>query len=51
MMACPQPGVMEQEAGYLAALPEAKTFEIVGYRLSLMNEAGEELVTYMAEQP
>jgi heat shock protein HslJ len=51
MMACPQTGVMEQEAGYLAALPEAKTFEIVGYRLSLMNEAGEQLVTYMAEQP
>ncbi len=33
-MACPEAGVMDQEAAYLANLEKAKLFEIVGYRLS-----------------
>lgn len=50
-MACAETGVMEQEAAYLANLEKTKTFEIVGYRLSLMDGEGEVILTFMAEQP
>jgi hypothetical protein len=32
-------------------LEKTKTFEIVGYRLSLMDGEGEVILTFMAEQP
>jgi heat shock protein HslJ len=49
-MSCPQPGVMEQEAAYLLTLESAKEFSIVGYRLTLLNEDGDEIITYLVKQ-
>jgi heat shock protein HslJ len=50
-MACSETGVMDQETKYLTTLEAVKTFEIVGYRLSLMDTDGEVTLTYMAQQP
>jgi heat shock protein HslJ len=50
-MACPQLGVSEQETSYLAALEKAQSFAIVGYRLSLIDDEGNTLITYLARQP
>jgi heat shock protein HslJ len=50
-MSCPETGIMEQETKYLTSLEAAKTFEIVGYRLSLINKDGKVTLTYMARQP
>ena len=50
-MSCPETGVMDQETNYLAALASAKTFEIVGERLTLKDADGKVLLTYMANQP
>jgi len=47
---CSEPqGVMEQEAAYLIALEAAKTFEVVGKRLTLIGEGGARLVEYIAK--
>jgi heat shock protein HslJ len=49
-MMCSDPqGVMEQESAYLKALEAAKTFEVVGKRLTIWGEAGERLVEYNAK--
>jgi heat shock protein HslJ len=49
-MMCSEPqGVMEQEAAYLKALEAAKTFELVGSRLTLFGEDGARLVEYIAK--
>ena len=50
-MSCPQAGMMEQETSFLAALEQAKTFEIVGYRLTLSDSQNQALLTFMADQP
>ena len=47
MMACPDP-VMAQEGVYMAAMNAARTFEISGEELTLFNEDGDSLVTYVA---
>lgn len=45
-MACPEPeGLMEQELAMSEALGNVKTFEIVGYGLTLRDEAGNTLIT------
>lgn len=49
-MACAEPGVDEQETNYLAALEKAATFEIAGYRLTLKDAGGQEIITYLAKQ-
>ncbi len=51
MMACSDSAVMDQETLYLTTLEKAKTFEIIGYRLSLKDAEGKEIITYMVEQP
>ena len=50
-MSCSQTGVMEQETNFLTALEQAKTFEIVGNRLTMSDAEGQALLTFMAEQP
>ena len=50
-MSCPETGIMDQEAKYLLSLEAVKTFEIIGYRLSLKDADGKVTVSYMAEQP
>ena len=50
-MSCPDTGVMDQETSYLAELASAKTFEIVGERLTLKDADGKTILTYMANQP
>ena len=47
MMACPDP-VMAQEGVYMQAMGAAVTFEISSEELTLFNEAGDALVTYVA---
>ncbi len=47
LMACLDP-VMAQEGVYMGALGEAVTYEISGEELTLLNEAGDALVTYSA---
>lgn len=45
-MACPEPeGLMEQETAMSKALGKVTTFEIVGYGLTLKDEAGNTLIT------
>ena len=43
---CAEDGVMEQEAAYLTALENATTYEFVGERLELRNDAGALQVTF-----
>ena len=45
MMACPEP-IMTQEQAYLAALPQAATFNIQGTRLELRDATGALLASY-----
>jgi heat shock protein HslJ len=47
MMACPDP-IMAQEGVYMAAMDAARTFEISGEELTLFDESGDVLVTYVA---
>ncbi len=47
LMACPDP-VMAQEGVYMEAMGEAVTFEISGEELTLFDDAGDALVTYIA---
>ncbi|QLQ05518.1 MAG: META domain-containing protein [Anaerolineae bacterium] len=49
MMMCAEPeGVMEQEQAYLAALPQAATFQIREDRLEIRDAGGALLASYMA---
>ncbi len=49
-MACPEPeGVMEQEASYLAALPEAARFRVEGGALELLRADGTFVATFAPE--
>lgn len=50
-MSCEPTEIMQQEASYLAALEKAKTFEIVGYRLTLRDAQDQDLMTFMVDQP
>ena len=50
MMACPEP-IMAQETAYLANLPAAATFEIVGDTLTLMDASGNQIAVFTAQQP
>ena len=44
---CPEPaGIMEQERAYLAALTEARRYELTGDQLTLLTERGTIAVTY-----
>jgi hypothetical protein len=50
--ACAEPpGVMEQEAGYLAALAATQAYRIDGDRLTLWDERGRRLATFVAQAP
>ncbi len=48
-MYCNSPGVMEQEAAYLASLSTVTAFTITGDRLSLVDAQGTTLLTFTAE--
>jgi heat shock protein HslJ len=49
-MACPEPqGVMEQEASYLAGLPEAARFRVEGGALELLRADGTFVATFAPE--
>jgi len=48
MMAC-APDVMEQEAAYLKALGEAKTYSVIGDQLTFNNAANTTLMTYKSQ--
>ena len=48
MFCASPPGVMEQEAAYLAALPTAVRYRIEGERLSLETADGARVATYVA---
>jgi heat shock protein HslJ len=51
MMFCAEPeGVMDQEQLFLKALEAANTYEIVGNRLTLMDEAGEGILVFRAQE-
>lgn len=51
-MACAEPpGVMEQEAAYLAALPTAVRYRLAGSVLQLLDADGKALVTYARATP
>ena len=40
---------MDQESAYLTALESARTFEIVGFRLTLMDADGNQVLSYLGE--
>jgi heat shock protein HslJ len=46
---CEEPGVMEQESAYLAALQGAAQFEVTGDALYLRNSAGAIVLTYVPQ--
>lgn len=49
MMFCDQPeGVMDQEEAYLKALDSVTNFQIIGDKLMMKNEAGQEVLTFKA---
>jgi heat shock protein HslJ len=48
MMACPQP-IMDQESAYLKMLGEAKTYEVKGNELTLMDDGNKKLATYKVQ--
>ena len=50
MMACPEP-LMAQETQYLAALPNAATYEIIGDKLELRDAEGALQASYVAVIP
>jgi len=51
MMACMPETVMQQEAGFLAALQSAATYAIAGDTLTLSDAAGDTALTLRATQP
>jgi heat shock protein HslJ len=51
MMMCPEPGIMEQETAYLAALQSAAAYEIQGDQLAIVGADGTRLLTYEASVP
>jgi len=51
LMYCTEPGVMEQESRYLAALGSAASYRIEGDRLTLVDAAGQELLQFVREEP
>lgn len=50
MMACTEPGVMEQEQAYLMMLPQAATYRIDGDRMELRTTDGALIASYVAER-
>jgi heat shock protein HslJ len=50
LMACPPP-VMEQESGFMAALGMVATFEVSGETLTMIDEAGEVVLEFIAVEP
>jgi heat shock protein HslJ len=48
---CATAGVMEQEAGYLSALPLTQSYRIEGDRLSLLDVRGIRVATFLARAP
>ena len=49
MMFCDQPeGVMDQEEAYLKALGSVTNFQIIGDKLMMKNESGQEVLTFKA---
>ena len=51
MMMCPTPGVMEQEAEYLAALETVSSYAIEAKQLTLFNDEGQAILTYVVQEP
>jgi heat shock protein HslJ len=51
MMMCPTPGVMEQEAEYLAALETVSSYRIEAKQLTLFNAQGQAILTYAVQEP
>jgi len=51
MMMCPTPGVMEQEAEYLAALELAASYAIEAKQLTLYNAQGQAILTFVVQEP
>lgn len=51
MMACLEEGVMEQEAGFLAALPATATYQISGDQLTLFDANGTAVAVFTAVPP
>ncbi len=47
MMACPDSGVMEQEAAYFKALAEAASYTVEGEQLTLMDANGKVLAEFV----
>lgn len=47
-MACLRPGVMDQEASYVAALGEARSYVLRGRLLILRNAEGKVLVRFVS---
>ena len=50
LMACPPP-LMDQEFGFMTAFQSAATYEIVGDTLTMSNEEGELVVTFVESEP
>lgn len=51
MMACLEDGVMEQEAAFLAALPEIATYQVVGNQLTLLDAGGTAVTVFTVVNP
>ena len=51
MMACEPTEIMDQEAGFLAALQSAATYSIAGDRLEIANADGETALTFQVVEP
>lgn len=51
LMACDPPEAMQQEMDFLAALQSAATHAIAGDQLTIVNEAGETVLTFKATVP
>jgi heat shock protein HslJ len=51
MMMCPEPGVMEQEREYLAALETVSSYMIEGKQLTLFNAQGQAVLTFVVQEP
>ena len=50
MMACLEPGVMEQEAAYLEALAQTASYSVTGERLAIFDDNGSILAEFAKEQ-
>jgi heat shock protein HslJ len=51
MMMCPAPGVMEQEAEYLAALETVSSYRIEAKQLTLFNAQGQAILNFAVQEP